>query len=153
ENATGADRIKADDTTLPYPFTTGTELLAHCRETGLSISTLMMENEKAFGRDEDEISSRLLELWRVMRECVPRGCAQGGLLPGALRVPRRAPELPRRLRIESKDDPLAAMDWVTLSALAVNEENAAGGRIVTAPTNGAAGITPAVLHYYDKFVP
>ncbi|MFI0351924.1 L-serine ammonia-lyase [Actinomadura sp. 9N407] len=153
ENATGADRIKPDDTVLPYRFDTAVELLDHCRETGLSISALMMENEKAFGRTEAEIRTGLLDLWEVMRACVDRGYSREGLLPGGLKVRRRAPQLHRQLITEKDSDPLHAMDWVTLFALAVNEENAAGGRIVTAPTNGAAGIVPAVLHYYAKFVP
>ncbi|MEV7965259.1 L-serine ammonia-lyase, partial [Sphaerisporangium sp. NPDC088356] len=154
ENATGADRIKADDTELPYPFTTAVELLGHCSETGLSISGLMLENEKAFGRTEDEIRAELLRLWQVMAECVRRGSAKEGVLPGGLKVRRRANQLFRRLQSESPEkDPLQTMDWVTLFALAVNEENAAGGRIVTAPTNGAAGIIPAVLTYYDRFTP
>ncbi|OUC96653.1 L-serine ammonia-lyase [Streptosporangium minutum] len=154
ENATGADRIKPDDTVLPHPFTTAAELLAHCAETGLSISGLMMENEKAFGRSEQEIRDQLLTLWQVMSECVRRGTAKEGVLPGGLKVRRRAHQLYRRLQSESPEkDPLQAMDWVSLYALAVNEENAAGGRIVTAPTNGAAGIIPAVLTYYDRFTP
>jgi iron-sulfur-dependent L-serine dehydratase single chain form len=153
EDATGADRIKPDDTKVPYPFATGAELLAHTRDTGLSISALMMENEQAFGRDEPEIRERLLDLWDVMQESVSRGCAKEGLLPGGLKVRRRAQHLHRKLVTETDADPLRVMDWVTLYALAVNEENAAGGRIVTAPTNGAAGIVPAVLHYYDRFVP
>ncbi|WP_031158984.1 L-serine ammonia-lyase [Streptosporangium roseum] len=154
ENATGADRIKPDDTVLPYPFTTAAELLAHCAETGLSISGLMLENEKAFGRSEREIRDQLLTLWQVMSECVRRGTAKEGVLPGGLKVRRRAHQLYRRLQSESPEkDPLQAMDWVSLYALAVNEENAAGGRIVTAPTNGAAGIIPAVLTYYDRFTP
>ncbi|GAA4392346.1 L-serine ammonia-lyase [Actinomadura sp. NPDC048032] len=153
ENATGADRIKPDDTVLPHPFDTAAELLERCRETGLSISALMLENEKAFGRDAAEIHDGLLELWQVMRACVTRGCTREGLLPGGLKVRRRAPQLHRQLSAEEASDPLHAMDWITLFALAVNEENAAGGRIVTAPTNGAAGIIPAVLHYYDRFIP
>ncbi|TDD36203.1 L-serine ammonia-lyase [Actinomadura sp. KC06] len=153
ENATGADRIKPDDTVLPHPFDTAAELLERCRETGLSISALMLENEKAFGRSPAEIRAELLGLWQVMRACVDRGCTREGLLPGGLKVRRRAPQLHRQLSAEKPSDPLHAMDWVTLYALAVNEENAAGGRIVTAPTNGAAGIVPAVLHYYDRFVP
>ncbi|GAA4231487.1 L-serine ammonia-lyase [Actinomadura meridiana] len=153
ENATGADRIKPDDTVLPHPFETAAELLDHCRETGLSIPALMLENEKAFGRSAEEIREGLLTLWDVMRACVTRGCTREGLLPGGLKVRRRAPQLHRQLSTEKASDPLHAMDWVTLFALAVNEENAAGGRIVTAPTNGAAGIVPAVLHYYDRFVP
>jgi L-serine dehydratase len=153
ENAAGADRIKPDDTVLPYRFDTAAELLRHCRETGLSISALMLENEKAFGRTEEEIRTGLVDLLQVMRACVDRGCSREGLLPGGLKVRRRAPQLHRQLITEKDADPLHAMDWVTLFALAVNEENAAGGRIVTAPTNGAAGIVPAVLHYYAKFVP
>jgi iron-sulfur-dependent L-serine dehydratase single chain form len=153
EDATGADRIKPDDTEVPYPYATGADLLSLTRETGLSIPALMMENEKAFGRDEAEIRARLLELWRVMQESVERGCTREGLLPGGLKVRRRAQQLHTKLVTETGTDPLQAMDWVTLFALAVNEENAAGGRIVTAPTNGAAGIVPAVLHYYDKYVP
>ncbi|MFI0422105.1 L-serine ammonia-lyase [Spongiactinospora gelatinilytica] len=154
ENATGADRIKPDDTELPYPFSTGAELLAHCAETGLSISGLMLENERAFGRGPLEIRERLLELWGVMSACVRRGCATEGILPGGLKVKRRAHRLHVRLSSEtSEKDPMQIMDWVTLFALAVNEENAAGGRVVTAPTNGAAGIIPAVLTYYDRFVP
>ena len=153
EDATGADRIKPDDTVVPYPFSSGAGLLALTDETGLSISALMMENEKAFGLSEEEIRTRLLELWQVMRDSVSRGCTREGLLPGGLKVRRRAHQLHRQLVTETGGDPLQAMDWVTLFALAVNEENAAGGRIVTAPTNGAAGIVPAVLHYYDRFVP
>ncbi|MEU7739560.1 L-serine ammonia-lyase [Nonomuraea sp. NPDC049158] len=154
EQATGADRIKPDDTVLPYPFTTGDELLKHCSNTGLSISALMLENEQAFGRSAAEIRARILHLWQVMCECVERGIAKEGVLPGGLKVKRRANRLHRRLQTESpKTDPLHAMDWVSLFALAVNEENAAGGRIVTAPTNGAAGIIPAVLTYYSRFIP
>ncbi|GAA0368172.1 L-serine ammonia-lyase [Microbispora corallina] len=154
ENATGADRIKPDDTVLPYPFTTAAELLARCADTGLSISGLMLENEKAFGRTAEEIREGLLRLWSVMAECVRRGSTREGVLPGGLKVRRRANQLFRRLQSESDGrDPLQAMDWVTLFALAVNEENAAGGRIVTAPTNGAAGIIPAVLSYYMRFLP
>ncbi len=154
ETATGADRIKPDDTVLPHPFTTAAELLAHCADTGLSISGVMMENERAFGRDEPEIRSGLLNLWHVMTECVRRGCTREGVLPGGLKVRRRAHQLHRRLQSETPEkDPLQTMDWVSLFALAVNEENAAGGRIVTAPTNGAAGIVPAVLSYYDRFIP
>ncbi|MEU4230369.1 L-serine ammonia-lyase [Nonomuraea sp. NPDC026600] len=154
EQATGADRIKPDDTVLPHPFTTGEELLKHCSNTGLSISALMMENEQAFGRSAEEIRAQILHLWQVMCECVERGIAKEGVLPGGLKVKRRANRLHRRLQTESPEtDPLHAMDWVSLFALAVNEENAAGGRVVTAPTNGAAGIIPAVLTYYTRFVP
>jgi L-serine dehydratase len=151
EDAVGEDRIKLDDTVLKYPFRTGDELLRLTKETGLSISSLMLENERAW-RTEDEIRAGLLEIWRVMRECVARGMSREGILPGGLKVRRRAAVTARQLRAEG--EPLAhAMEWITLYAMAVNEENAAGGRVVTAPTNGAAGIIPAVLHYYLNFVP
>jgi len=151
EAAFGADRIKPDETPLPYPFTTGAELLRLCRQHGLSISALMLENETVW-REEAEIRFRLLEIWQVMQDCVRHGCAADGVLPGGLKVRRRAAELYRQLSAaETADDPLDVMDWVNLYALAVNEENAAGGRVVTAPTNGAAGIVPAVLHYYTRF--
>ncbi|CAL9577266.1 L-serine dehydratase 1 [Streptomyces sp. enrichment culture] len=151
EDAVGADRIKLDDTVLKYPFRTGDELLRMARETGLSISALMLENERAW-RTEEEIREGLLEIWRVMQACVARGMSREGILPGGLKVRRRAANTARKLR--SEGDPLAlSMEWITLYAMAVNEENAAGGRVVTAPTNGAAGIIPAVLHYYMNFVP
>ncbi|MFF5372916.1 L-serine ammonia-lyase [Streptomyces sp. NPDC013187] len=151
EDAVGADRIKLDDTVLKYPFRTGDELLRLTEETGLSISALMLENERAW-RSEEEIREGLLEIWQVMRDCVARGLSQEGILPGGLKVRRRAANTARKLR--SEGEPLAlAMEWITLYAMAVNEENAAGGRVVTAPTNGAAGIIPAVLHYYVNFVP
>ncbi|MGW0820777.1 L-serine ammonia-lyase [Streptomyces sp. NPDC002845] len=150
-DAVGADRIKLDDTVLKYPFRTGDELLRLTKDTGLSISALMLENERAW-RTEDEIRAGLLEIWQVMRACVSRGMSREGILPGGLRVRRRAAVSARQLRAEG--DPLArSMEWITLYAMAVNEENAAGGRVVTAPTNGAAGIIPAVLHYYINFVP
>jgi L-serine dehydratase len=151
ERAAGADRIKSDATPLPYPFTTGAELLRLCRTHGLTIGALMLENETAW-REEAEIRARLLEIWQVMQDCVRRGCAREGVLPGGLKVRRRAADLYRQLSAEARaHDPLDVMDWVNLYALAVNEENAAGGRVVTAPTNGAAGIVPAVLHYYARF--
>ncbi|MCW2496352.1 L-serine ammonia-lyase [Jatrophihabitans sp.] len=151
EAAAGADRIKADDTVLPHPFTTGAELLARCAESGLSISGVMLANELAW-RSPDEIRSGLLRIWEVMQECVANGFAHTGTLPGGLKVPRRAPDLYERLCAEQfSTDPLRVMDWVNLFALAVNEENAAGGRVVTAPTNGAAGVLPAVLHYFVRF--
>ncbi|GGQ85150.1 L-serine dehydratase [Streptomyces griseorubens] len=151
EDAVGADRIVLDDTVLKYPFRTGDELLRLTKETGLSISALMLENECAW-RTEEEIREGLLEIWRVMRACVERGMTREGILPGGLKVRRRAATTARKLR--SEGDPQAlAMEWIPLYAMAVNEENAAGGRVVTAPTNGAAGIIPAVLHYYMNFVP
>ncbi|MEV4331873.1 L-serine ammonia-lyase [Streptomyces sp. NPDC049597] len=149
EDAVGADRIKRDDTVLKHPFRTGDELLRLTKETGLSISSLMLENERAW-RTEDEIRTGLLGIWRVMQACVSRGLAQEGILPGGLKVRRRAAAAARALRGEG-DAAARAMEWVTLYAMAVNEENAAGGRVVTAPTNGAAGIIPAVLHYYLTF--
>ncbi|MFF8829974.1 L-serine ammonia-lyase [Streptomyces sp. NPDC015131] len=147
----GQNPIVPDDTVLKHPFRTGDELLRLTRETGLSISALMLENEKAW-RSEEEIRAGLLEIWRVMQACVSRGMSREGILPGGLKVRRRAANTARKLR--SEGDPQAlAMEWITLYAMAVNEENAAGGRVVTAPTNGAAGIIPAVLHYYVNFVP
>ncbi len=138
---------------VPHPFDTGAELLKRCRESGLSIGTLMRENERTW-RSDAEIDARLLAIWHAMEACVRRGCEREGILPGGLKVKRRAASLFRKLRVDARDnDPLVVMDWVSLFALAVNEENAAGGRVVTAPTNGAAGIVPAVLHYYRRFVP
>lgn len=151
-DATGPDRIVPDATALPYPFTTAAELLETCEREGLSISDVMLANEQAW-RTEAEVRDGLLHLWSVMAECVETGLHHEGVLPGGLRVPRRAPGLYRELTSRGYDDPLHVMDWISLYALAVNEENASGGRIVTAPTNGAAGIIPAVLHYYVKFVP
>jgi L-serine dehydratase len=153
EAAAGADRIRADTTVLPHPFTTGAELLAQCAETGLPISGVMLANEQAW-RSEDEVRSGLLRIWSVMQECVRNGCATEGTLPGGLKVRRRAPAMYQQLSAQhGAGDPLRVMDWVDLFALAVNEENASGGRVVTAPTNGAAGVIPAVLHYYRRFVP
>jgi L-serine dehydratase len=152
-DAEGADRIVADDTVLPYPFNSADQLLEICRREGMSISDVMLANELVW-RSEAELREKLLGLWAVMRECVDNGCSAEGILPGGLKVRRRAPSLFQTLTADTGDtDPLRAMEWVNLFALAVNEENAAGGRIVTAPTNGAAGIVPAVLHYYTKFVP
>jgi L-serine dehydratase len=153
--AEGQSPIRADATPLAYPFTTAAELLVHCQRGGLPISRVMLENEKAW-RPAAETEAALLRTWHVMQECVRRGCQTEGTLPGGLGVKRRAPDLHRRLLMSPEAglrDPLTALDWVNLYALAVNEENAAGGRVVTAPTNGAAGIIPAVLHYYHRFVP
>jgi len=155
EDAVGADRIVPDTTVVAHPFKSADELLATCREKGLSISQLMLENEKAW-RPEEDTRRGLLRIWQVMQECVKRGCEKEGSLPGGLKVRRRAAELYRKLSSQPEAnlrDPLTTLDWVNLYALAVNEENAAGGRVVTAPTNGAAGIVPAVLHYYHRFVP
>lgn len=135
----------------PYPFDSAEELINLCKESGLSISSLMMSNEKTL-RSESDIQDELFSIWQVMKACIERGMRTEGILPGGLKVRRRAPSLYLKLNIESSNDPLRAMDWVDLFALAVNEENAAGGRVVTAPTNGAAGILPAVLMYYHTFV-
>ncbi|WP_300344192.1 L-serine ammonia-lyase [Nesterenkonia sp.] len=157
-----ADDPLVDDTPgLPYPFSTAEELLQHCRREGASIAQIMLANELTW-RSEEEVRRELLYIWQVMRECVENGCTRREtILPGGLKVKRRAPALRDELleaeaqarTSEDAPDPLHAMEWVNLFALAVNEENASGGRIVTAPTNGAAGIVPAVLHYYDRFVP
>ncbi len=154
EAAMGADRIVEDSTELPYPFSTAEELLAITREHQMSISDVMFENEKMW-RSEEEIREGMLEIWRVMKACVQRGCEQKGVLSGGLKVKRRAAELYENLKAQpeaSLRDPLCILDWVNLYALAVNEENAGGGRVVTAPTNGAAGIIPAIMHYYDRFI-
>ena len=146
------DPLVADSTQVPYPFRSGDALLAACSEHGLSISTLMLENESV-RRPTAQVRERLLQIWAVMQACVRRGCEREGVLPGGLKVRRRAAALHRRLRAGDRSDALQAMDWVNLFALAVNEENAAGGRVVTAPTNGAAGVIPAVLSYYLRFCP
>jgi len=149
------DRIVADTTPLAHPFSSGDELLARCAASGISIAQLMLENERAW-RTEAEIHDGLRELWRAMQDCVARGIRASGTLPGGLHVVRRAPSLHAELTGKPEAamrDPLTVLDWVNLYALAVNEENAAGGRVVTAPTNGAAGIIPSVLHYYDRFCP
>jgi L-serine dehydratase len=149
------DRIVADTTPLPHPFSSGDELLAEAMRSGLTIAQLMFENEQAW-RSPDEVREGLRELWLAMQSCVQRGIRSSGTLPGGLHVARRAPALHAELSAKPEAamrDPLTVLDWVNLYALAVNEENAAGGRVVTAPTNGAAGIVPAVLHYYDRFCP
>ena len=146
-----ADRIVADTTPLKYPYRTGDELLAICEQEGLRISDVMMANEQAW-RTRDEVRAGLLTIWQAMQACVERGIEQTGYLPGGLRVARRAPTLFRKLKHRATEDNLDQLDWINLYALAVNEENAAGGRVVTAPTNGAAGIIPAVLHYYRRFI-
>ena len=149
------DRIVPDLTPLPYPFASAAQLLGQCREHQLSIAALMFANETSW-RDAEAIRAGLRQIWAAMQDCMNRGMASHGTLPGGLKVNRRAPsmadELARRPEAALKD-PLTVLDWVNLYALAVNEENAAGGRVVTAPTNGAAGIVPAVLRYYDRFVP
>ncbi|HIE54067.1 MAG TPA: L-serine ammonia-lyase, partial [Chromatiaceae bacterium] len=140
ETEASADQLHArDDTELPYPFSSMEALLNHCREQECTISDIMFANEQAW-RSEAEIRSGLLHIWQVMQDCIQAGCEQEGILPGGLQVPRRAPALYRKLREQQESalcDPLTTMDWVNLYAIAVNEENAAGGRVVTAPTNGA----------------
>ncbi len=147
--------VAPDATVLPQPFTSGARLLELTRELGCSIAQVMRLNERHW-RSDAEIDAGLLMIWRVMQECVARGCTTGGTLPGGFKVKRRAAALKLALTAHPEAalrDPLQVLDWVNLYALAVNEENAAGGRVVTAPTNGAAGIVPAVLHYYTRFVP
>ncbi len=155
EKTAGADELVADHTPLPHPFRTGAELLEMTGDAGFPIWRLQLENERAW-RSEEEVRAGLLTIWRAMEACVERGCRQEGTLPGGFRVPRRAAALYSELSTRgtsATDDPLALLDWVNLFALAVNEENAAGGRVVTAPTNGAAGIVPAIALYIRRFVP
>jgi len=146
--------VDLDSTVLPYDFSSAAELLALCKKHNLRVAELMMANEKVW-RSEEEIRSGLMKLWRAMQDCVEQGLKHEGILPGGLNVRRRAAKLHRSLQELNKPNvigsTLSAMEWVNLFALAVNEENAAGGRMVTAPTNGAAGIIPAVLHYFMKF--
>lgn len=145
---------KTPSSDVPFPYTTTQELLEACATAGLSIPALQRVNERAL-RSDREISDGIAQLWEAMQASVARGLRTDGLLPGGLQVRRRAASLYARLQAEARQnahDPIYGIDWVNLFALAVNEENAAGGRIVTAPTNGAAGIIPAVLHYYDRFV-
>ena len=147
--------IAPDATVLPLPFTSGDALLHLAAQQGLSIAQIMRRNEQHW-RSDAEIDAGLLRIWQVMQACVQRGCATEGVLPGGFKVKRRAKALRDALVAKPEEalrDPLQVLDWVNLYALAVNEENAAGGRVVTAPTNGAAGIIPAVLHYYTRFVP
>ncbi|RRU98290.1 L-serine ammonia-lyase [Stutzerimonas xanthomarina] len=154
EQAAGDDRIVEDATTLPYPFHSAAELLQHCTAHGLPISQLMLANEAAW-RPEAETRAGLLRIWQVMQDCVKAGCRTEGVMPGGLKVQRRAAGLYRQLSEHPEAnlrDALSVLDWVDLYALAVNEENASGGRVVTAPTNGAAGIVPALLHYYMRFI-
>jgi len=148
-------QVLAAEKQLPHPFRSGRAMLDMAHASGKSIARLMLENELTW-RTEQEVVDGLLHIWDVMQQCVARSCRTDGELPGPFKVRRRAPELYRHLTQRAErtlSDPLSVMDWVNLYAIAVNEENAAGGRVVTAPTNGAAGIIPAVLHYYDRFVP
>jgi len=150
-----SDRIVKDETPVPYPFSSGDELLALCEKHQLRIADIMLANEKVW-RNDAEIRAGLLEIWAAMESCIKRGYNSPGVLPGGLNVPRRAPSLYTELKRDKGNapvDPLNVIDWVNLYALAVNEENAAGGRVVTAPTNGAAGIIPAVISYYKHHIP
>ena len=152
ENEIDEPVITESPVELPHPFDSGEQLLQRCNDTGQSISSLMLENEKAW-RSEADIRDGLLTIWAAMQACVEKGCQGDGLMPG-LKVKRRAADMYRQLSSQPEAalrDPLTIMDWVNLYALAVNEENAVGGRVVTAPTNGAAGIIPAVLHYFVRF--
>jgi len=148
------DEVESHETSVhkppPYPFNSGDELLARARENGLELFELVLANERTWATDK-EIREKILHIWGVMQACVERGFRQTGVLPGVLKVRRRAPKLYRVLTESTGDKSLEVMDWVNAYALAVNEENAAGGRVVTAPTNGAAGIVPAVLHFYRRF--
>jgi L-serine dehydratase len=141
------------DVVVPYPFKSAKEMLGFCKETGLSLSGMVMQNERAL-HSKKEIEDYFADVWQTMRACIDRGMNTEGVLPGPLRVPRRAAPLRRMLVSQDKtnSDPMTVVDWVNMFALAVNEENAAGGRVVTAPTNGACGIVPAVLAYYDHFI-
>lgn len=150
----GVGALTSDNTLLPIPFRSAEELVTAATGRCCSIADVMRVNERRWRRDDDTRAG-IIKIWRVMQECMDRGCRTEGVLPGGFRVKRRAPALLRALEAQGMpaDDPLNVIDWVNLFALAVNEENAAGGRVVTAPTNGAAGIVPAVLHYYTRFVP
>ena len=154
QDEAACDRIVKDKTALPFEFSSGDDLLALCANHNMNIAEIMMANEQSW-RSKEEIRDGLLKIWGAMHSCIKRGIASDGVLPGGLNVSRRAPSLHRELSQSSESadrDPLKIIDWVNLYALAVNEENAAGGRVVTAPTNGAAGIIPAVLNYYFNFI-
>lgn len=154
ESAARDNKVVHNEHKLPYPFKTAQELLNLCAQHKMSIPQLMMENEKSF-RSEEEVKSGLLNIWHVMQKCIARGIEQEGVLPGGLNVKRRAHVLFKHLQqpeAQLHKNPTEVMEWVSLWALAVNEENAAGGRVVTAPTNGAAGVIPAVMTYYSRFI-
>lgn len=155
EGAHGEDRLVEDSTPVAYPFKSGDDLLRLSEVHGKAIWELVLANERS-RRPDEETRAGLLRIWDAMQRCVERGCRHEGVLPGGLQVKRRAPSLYHELTTRPEEglrDPLTVIDWVNLYALAVNEENAGGGRVVTAPTNGAAGIVPAVLLYYRRFVP
>ena len=142
---------KKDERTLPYNFSSAKELLEKAKTNNLSIAQLVLENEKVY-KNEEDIKKELLEIWNVMKESVSKGLSSDGILPGGLNVPKRAFNIHQKLKAKVPNDPLAIVDWINLYALAVNEQNACGGRVVTAPTNGASGIIPAVLHYIINFL-
>ncbi|MFB2539142.1 MULTISPECIES: L-serine ammonia-lyase [unclassified Acinetobacter] len=152
-DADGFDRNNETPLDVPYPYQHAADILKHCQKQGLPISSIVRQNELAL-HSESDLDDYLAKIWRTMHECIERGLHREGLLPGPLKVVRRAPALRRTLQAQNKlnNDPMQIIDWVNLYALAVNEENAAGGRVVTAPTNGACGIVPAVLSYYSQFV-
>ncbi|MBN6070316.1 L-serine ammonia-lyase [Aggregatibacter actinomycetemcomitans] len=147
------NQTEKNEMNVPYPYHIAADILRSCQESGLSISSLMMQNELAL-HNEDELKTHLHQVWQTMKDCIEHGLHTEGVLPGPLKVARRAATLYRMLKANSElsTDPMSVIDWVNMFALAVNEENAAGGRVVTAPTNGACGIVPAVLAYYEKFV-
>jgi len=162
EDGVDAQASAMSDKQVPFPFHSAAELLATAEANGLTIAELMMANERAIaGGDSgivpaEQVSAGIDRIWATMKQCIERGMATEGILPGGLNVRRRAHRLAGRLRAKEaagmKSDPLAPLDWVTVYAMAVNEENAAGGRVVTAPTNGAAGVVPAVARYYENFI-
>lgn len=146
-------KAASNQVSVPYPFSSARDLQKHCKETGLSLSGLVLQNELAL-HTKEELNAHFSAIWEVMKSGIERGINTEGLLPGPMRIPRRAAALRRMLVTNDKNntDPMMVVDWINMYALAVNEENAAGGRVVTAPTNGACGIIPAVLAYYDKFI-
>ncbi|MEH8032121.1 L-serine ammonia-lyase [Gallibacterium anatis] len=144
---------QSDEQQMPFPYKSAADLIHHCQENGLAISGIMLRNELAL-HGKTELEAHLAKVWQTMQECIQHGLHTDGLLPGPLKVPRRAAGLRRLLEANNSlsNDPMKVIDWINMYALAVNEENAAGGRVVTAPTNGACGIVPAVLAYYQKFI-
>lgn len=155
EETAAQDKLKKDQTAVPYPFKSGNDLLELAEKHKMRFSDIVRANERCWRTDE-EIDAQLRKIWQTMQGCIERGCRMEGMLPGSLKVKRRAPDLHKRLTAlpeENMRDPLTILDWVNLYALAVNEENACGARVVTAPTNGAAGIIPACMRYFDRFCP
>lgn len=147
-------QTQKNNITVPYPYQHAADVLQTCAQHHISIADMMLQNEIAILGDEQAVRERLLSIWQTMHDCIERGLVNEGILPGPLKVKRRAPQLHRLLQTANavwQDDPMQAVDWLNMYALAVNEENASGGRVVTAPTNGACGIVPAVLKYYEKY--